>query len=270
VASPKKPGGPGKGKRGGSKPGRTRAGAALVVAARAERRPPPPPGPGPDGVHEAEFTETPARPAGEPPSSLDRARAIRERVKHAGGRPCELTPDVIDRTVAAVLDGASPKNALRGQGFDESTYLAWRRRAKEDLAADPPRMTLHVEFSLSIDAAIGEFGQEAAIWLSQNRGTPAGQQSAGNVKFLLDRRYADEYGAKQSVELTGADGGPVQTEAMPPREALFAEIAAKLGPDATLFFLSNRRWPTSVEEVEAWLASRAPKGDASSRECGAA
>jgi hypothetical protein len=245
-------------KRGGSKPGRTRAGAALVVAARAERRAPPP---GPE-VHEAEFTEAPARPA-EAPSSADRAREILAKVRSRGGRPPEISRELIERVVAAILDGSPPLLAFKAQGFAQDTYTDWRNRAKADLAADPPRMTLHVEFSAAVDLASGAFGQEAAEWMQRARDTKAGSNQPNVVQFLLKSHHRDIFADQvRKVELSGPDGGPVQTEALPPREALFAEIAAKLGPDATLFFVQNRRWPGSVEEVETWLAARATKGDA--------
>lgn len=258
MAAAKKPGKGPPGKRGGSKPGRTRLAAALVVAARSERRPPPPaPGTAPEGeVHEGEFTEAPAR-GPEAPSSEDRARALVERVRHAGGRPSVLTRELITRTVKAVLDGASPKLALKAQGVGESTYLAWRRQGKDDLAKDEPELTLHAEFSLSIDAALGEFGQEAGEWLSQNRNTPSGKLSASNVTFLLGRRYADEYGQKQSLEVSGPEGGPVKVEAHTARETVFLEAASVLGPALTTAFLvEKKRWPSSVDEAQEWLAAR--------------
>lgn len=249
--APKTPPG-GKGKRGGSRPGRTREAAALVVAARTANAPPP----GPE-VHEAEFTEAPARPA-EAPSSADRAREILAKVRARGGRPPELTRELIERVVASILDGSPPMLALKGQGFAESTYGEWRRRAAADLAKDPPEVTLHVEFSAAVDLASGVFGEEAAAWMSRARDTRAGTNQPNVVQFLLKSHHREIFADQvRKVELTGAEGGPVQTEALPPREALFAEIAAKLGPDATAFFMTMRRWPTSLEEVETWRAERA-------------
>lgn len=254
MAAAKKPG-----KRGGSKPGRTRAAAALVVAARAERRPPPPPAEG--EVHEGEFTEARARPAAEPPTSAERARDLLNKVRSRGGRPPELTHELIERIATSILNGSPPMLALKAEGFADCTYGDWRRKAKADLERDPPEMTLHVEFSAAVDLASASFGQESAEWMQRARDTKAGSNQPNVVQFLLKSHHKAIFAETRAVEVSGPEGGPVKVEAHTARETVFLEAASVLGPALTTAFLvEKKRWPSSVDEAQEWLAARQAAG----------
>jgi hypothetical protein len=235
-------------KRGGSKPGRTKAAAALVVASRARREPPG------DKVHEGEHVGEGPRPD-EYASTKDRARAICDRVRARRGRPPELTADLIERVVKRILDGSTAELALRDEGFDGDTYWRWRAKAKEDLAKDPPEVTLHVTFYEAVNCAKAAFSQEAAVWLWEQRDTPGAKTSAANVVFLLKCRDPEGHADAKRLEVTGKDGGPV--EVADARAEAFARIASAVGADASLFLAEMKRWPSSVEEVEAWRSRRA-------------
>lgn len=256
------PKGKGPGKRGGSKPGRTRAAASIVVAARPRPNPGRKPPHGPEVEVEGEFTETGPRPSG-PLDDTDRARDILAKVRSRGGRPPEITRDLIERVVTSILRGSPPLLAFKAEGFAQDTYTDWRNRAKADLAADPPRMTLHVEFSAAVDLASGSFGQEAAEWMHRSRDTKAGSNQPSVVQFLLKSHHKAIFADRQTVELTGEGGGPVKTEITDARDAVFLAAADALGPGLTTAFLVEmRRWPTSVEEAAEWQAARAAKAAA--------
>jgi transposase-like protein len=113
-------------------------------------------------------------------------------------RKTKLTPDVQQRIVDAIGQGATYELAAQYGGIAQSTFYDW--------------MNKHPEFSEAVKSAEGK----AAIkWLAlidkAARGTEdrPGQWQAAAWK--LERRYPYVYG-KQVQEITGKDGAPVSIE----------------------------------------------------------
>ena len=85
----------------------------------------------------------------------DTRRAVREKdrenrvVKKSRGRPSKLTPDLVDRLVALVADGASVSAAAADVGVTLRTVQAWRARA----FSRDPRDAAHVAFERRLQAA---------------------------------------------------------------------------------------------------------------------
>ncbi len=53
------------------------------------------------------------------------------------GRPAELNPELAERIVGYLRDGASLKDASRACGYHESTVRLWRRKGEQPRAREP-------------------------------------------------------------------------------------------------------------------------------------
>jgi transposase len=129
------------------------------------------------------------------------------------GRPSKRTPESEERILDALRDGQTKSAAAAHGGISESTLYAW--------AADFP------EFSEALEKAENT-GKYKLI--SEIRADKSWQAKA----WLTERRWPKEFGRREHVEMTGADGGPIDTRdlsaAIPDHEraALAAAIRAHL------------------------------------------
>lgn len=108
------------------------------------------------------------------------------------GRRTKYTPETVDKITQAIRLGATYRLACDYAGISEETFSQWRNTKPE--------------FSEAIHQAEGD----AAIkWLAliEKHAVDLPQWAA----WKLERRYPDMYG-RNRVELTGANGGPVQVE----------------------------------------------------------
>lgn len=120
-------------------------------------------------------------------------------------RPTKLNAEVTRKVCEAVKLGSTYADAAGYAGIAESTFRLW-------MASEEPE---YLAFSAAVkDAqASGKIGLLAKIEKAINDG--AWQAAA----WKLERRDP-EYARRERVELTGKDGGPVQTSfvaVVPPR-----------------------------------------------------
>lgn len=108
------------------------------------------------------------------------------------GRRSKFTPETVDKLTQAIRLGATYVLACNFAGISVPTFHAWRN-------ANP-------EFSNAITQAEGD---AAVKWLALVNKHAADQ--AQWAAWMLERRYPEMYG-RNRVELTGANGGPVQVE----------------------------------------------------------
>ncbi len=109
-------------------------------------------------------------------------------------RPCKLTDESAARFVEAVGLGATYELAARYAGFDDSTF---RRYISDD----------RPEFQAF----------RAAVWQAEAEGVQAllarihtaAATDWRPAAWILEHRHPKDYG-RQRLEVTGADGGPVQ------------------------------------------------------------
>jgi len=87
------------------------------------------------------------------------------------------------------------KRAAACAGICEDTYYEWKNRAKAGESG-------YTEFSESLEQAEGE-AQAVLVQKLQKDGTPTSWQ------FILERRWADEWGRKTKFEHSGPDGEPI-------------------------------------------------------------
>jgi hypothetical protein len=147
-----------------------------------------------------------------PPDETSGGEGASEAPRHPGGRPTKLTPEVVEKVKEGLLVGLSPERASMRAGITRRTYALWKAQGEKDDAAGVE--SEHAEFFHTIAQAQAEFAFDACDWLKKNRGVPSKETNAPTVLFMLERRYREDYGRSESVELTGKGGGPVQIQSL--------------------------------------------------------
>jgi hypothetical protein len=141
------------------------------------------------------------------------------------GRKSKLTPEVTKIILETLRVGATFEAAAGRAGVDVSTIHHWRRSGKaEDGEGKLEKTPELVEFALAVDRAIAE--AETRLVGLVNRAAPKQWQAAA---WILERRWAGQYGSKQKIDM---DANVTQR---PPREEmdeLLAKVAAALKGDA--------------------------------------
>jgi len=122
-------------------------------------------------------------------------------------------PAVTKRFCEALRRGLPKRLAAAAAGIGERTYHSWRQRgeAGEEPYASFMAKVYEVEAELADDLLRSLVGVATGI--------DEGTKDADKIKaamFLLERRFPRDFGSKRAVELTGAEGGPVKTEASQP------------------------------------------------------
>tara|TARA_Y100000310_G_C20595134_1_gene770118 strand:+ start:448 stop:1005 length:558 start_codon:yes stop_codon:yes gene_type:complete len=133
--------------------------------------------------------------------------------KHAGGRPTKLTDELKNIIVQSVTIGVPLDTAASLAGISQSTLRLWAARGRHELDrvnGNGRRRILqieeiYVEFSEALRKAIGlavlqrvKNIQDAEAWQSD--------------AWWLERRYPEEFGRREALEVTGANKGPVEVE----------------------------------------------------------
>ena len=135
----------------------------------------------------------------------------------AGGRPGKLTADTQKRITDAIRVGATYELAAQYGGIAYNTFNEWMK------AGAGANSGKHREFYEAVKSAEGE----AAIkWLAVIDKAALDQWQAAAWK--LERRYPREYG-RQVHEVSGPNGGPIQTEQVFDHTAATAAIARRSG-----------------------------------------
>jgi hypothetical protein len=119
------------------------------------------------------------------------------------GRPSKLTPETIDRLIGALAAGNYKETAATYAGITISTLNKWLQIGASDIEVG--RETEYSALFVAVRAAEAEAEVEAvtAIRLA------FGDDWKAAVAFL-ERRHTQRWGRTNRVELTGAEGGPVQ------------------------------------------------------------
>ena len=119
-------------------------------------------------------------------------------------RPTKLTDELQERILKAVRAGNYAEAAARASGIAPSTYYRWLQRGSlEEKGA-------YREFSEALRQAEAEAEVHAVAILRR-----AMAEDWRAALAYLERRYPGRWRRHTSTELTGKDGGPIQTEALP-------------------------------------------------------
>jgi hypothetical protein len=119
-----------------------------------------------------------------------------------------MDPGKADAILEAMHDGTSLRKAAKAQRISPGTFLRW-------VDADPAlaeRYTRARARLLDVQAEeLEAIGEAAAAAKSATKVAGLRLQS-DNRKWLLARLAPQKYGERTHTELTGPDGGPLQTE----------------------------------------------------------
>jgi transposase len=112
------------------------------------------------------------------------------------GRPTKRTPEAQERILAALRKGMTKKAAAAAGGMGYSTLNEWEH--------DEP------EFADAVKAAESD-SQEALlrkIWTASDQQWQA-------AAWMLERRWPQDFARRQALEMSGPDGGPIETATRP-------------------------------------------------------
>jgi hypothetical protein len=137
-----------------------------------------------------------------------------EQTKHKMGRPSLLTDETEERIVSAVRGGAYLDDASAYAGISRHTLFSWMRdgRAAAEREEQGELLSEREQRLVNFLNAVEKARADASI-----RNLMVIQQAAqeGNWQasaWYLERTNPKKWGRHETVEITGADGGPVQVE----------------------------------------------------------
>lgn len=117
-------------------------------------------------------------------------------------RPSKFTPETVETLLNAIGRGLPFHLAAQAAGVAETTFYAWQagkfpRNADKELKAG---------FSEALTRARGLSALQLIETISD-----ASAEDWRAAAWILERRFPEDFG-KTRVEVTGANGGPVQVE----------------------------------------------------------
>ena len=118
--------------------------------------------------------------------------------KHPGGRPSKYDPAFCDQIIEHMREGASALSFAAEIGVSRATLNVWAEA--------------HPEFLEALNAGKAACG---AWWEKQGRAVAmsgGGNGQATMITFGLKNMGRDDWADRHSTELTGPDGGAIQTE----------------------------------------------------------
>lgn len=120
-------------------------------------------------------------------------------------RILKLTPALIEKIVGYLRAGAYVETAAAAAGISKQTLYTWLRRAVDENEEDP----IFAKFAAAVEEAqaLAEVRDIALI----GKAAETQWQAAA---WRLERKSPERWGRKDRVELSGKNGGPVQTAAL--------------------------------------------------------
>ena len=144
----------------------------------------------------------------QPPNESAASRAGK-RPLLAGPRGPAITAAFCD----ALMRGLPKRHAAAVAGISEGTYHDWRRRGEAGEEPYAAFMQRVYEAEAQLQDDLLQTVKHMALGLDKT--ARAGERLKA-AQFLLERRWPQDWAQTKAVELTGADGGPVQTESAKP------------------------------------------------------
>ncbi len=117
-------------------------------------------------------------------------------------RPTKLTEARHKKIVADIRAGNFAQIAAVASGITEQTYYNWLNRGAADLASEDEAGSIYARFFEAVKRA------EAEAEVKQLRAMATDEKWQRRA-WWLERRFPKRWGQKQSLELSGPDGGPV-------------------------------------------------------------
>ena len=140
------------------------------------------------------------------------------------GRKTKLTPELLDRLSQALSAGNYVETACAYAGISQSVYYAWVTEAKK-----PNAKKIYMEFMDTIERAksVAEIRNLQIVQSAAQGDVNAGKNPEWRAAtWFLERAYPRKWGRHERVELSGADGAPINL-AIDTKEALLEIIREK-------------------------------------------
>jgi hypothetical protein len=118
------------------------------------------------------------------------------------GRHKKLTPEREAKIIQATRAGCDVEVASRAAGVSRSTYYRWKARGEREHAGE------YHDFVQALRAAEAEAEVHAVVVI--RKAMHEGDWRASLA--FLERRFPERWSKRTTTQLTGADGGPVQTD----------------------------------------------------------
>lgn len=125
------------------------------------------------------------------------------------GRPTLLTPDVQARIVEAIERGNTHKTAAQYGGIEDETFYEWMARGRGE-RKDRPCTPEYAEFAQQIEKAELKAKMDAVDLVQLG-----GLKNWTAAMCWLERRYPDEWGRRDRLDLGGQKDNPIRLAVMP-------------------------------------------------------
>lgn len=117
------------------------------------------------------------------------------------GRPSVMTPEAVEKLLQALRAGNFRNVAAEWAGISQRVFREWMAKGKDEKAGsfrDFRRRVLEAEKAAEI-RAVGLLMKAA-------------EHDAKHASWWLERKFPERWGRKERHEVSGAKGGPIQTE----------------------------------------------------------
>jgi len=123
------------------------------------------------------------------------------------GRKTKLTPELLDRLEKALASGNYVETACAYVGISRAVYYHWLAEA-----AKPRAKKIYLDFLDTVERAkaVAEI-RNVQIVQAAAQGDAANEQDPDwrAATWFLERAYPRKWGRHERVELSGAEGGPI-------------------------------------------------------------
>lgn len=142
--------------------------------------------------------------------------------KHLG-RPTDFTPELAETICAELASGRSLRDVCSGEDMPaESTVRLWAIDNRDGFSAQYARAR-EIGYQAMADELLEIADNGHNDWMARRGEDDEGWQANGEHiqrsrlrvdtrKWMLSKVLPKIYGDKQSVEMTGKDGGPIETK----------------------------------------------------------
>lgn len=117
-------------------------------------------------------------------------------------RPTKLTTEVRDKIVQALNAGNYQDTAARYAGISEATFYRWMTEAQQPGASKDLR-----EFREAVESARAQAEIRSVALINKAAQDGTWQAAA----WFLERSHPQKWGRIQRTEISGPDGGPIET-----------------------------------------------------------
>ena len=116
------------------------------------------------------------------------------------GRPTKFNPEVCQRIIDAIKNGATYHQAAEAGGVTYNTFINWKQKGEKEQSG------VYFEFFHNIKKA--EEGGENQLLQNIINAGKLPQHWQANA-WILERRHPDRWSKVDRQEITGKDGGPI-------------------------------------------------------------